>query len=129
MLRKLGGAFLLLGIAACQTAPQEPSALVVGKPAQSNGGENPAGSLAFAQAACGGCHAVERGALSPAPAAPAFADIANREGLTAASLAAWLRDAHNYPEEMEFDLQGPQVDVLAEYILTLRESGYRAPIS
>lgn len=129
MLRRLSGMFLLLGIAACQSTPQGPSPLVAGEPLQPNSAETASGKGAFTQAACGGCHAVERGALSPIPAAPAFADIANREGLTAATLAAWLRDAHNYPEDMEFDLQGSQVDVLVEHIMSLREAAYRAPIS
>ena len=87
------------------------------------------GIAAFAQAACGGCHAVKTGVLSPNPASPGFAEIANRPGLTQTSLATWLRDAHNYPEDMDFDLDAVQVEALAGYILTLREAGYRAPIS
>ena len=81
--------------------------------------------LAFVQAACGGCHAVEASGLSPNPASPPFADIANREGLSRDTLASWLRDAHNYPEVMDFDLDQPQVDDIADYILTLRSDDYR----
>ncbi len=81
--------------------------------------------LAFVQAACGGCHAVEEPGLSPNPASPPFADIANRDGLTKATLLAWLTDAHNYPEVMDFDLDPPQVEDIADYILTLRSEDYK----
>lgn len=82
----------------------------------------------FAQAACGGCHAIERSELSPNPKSPPFEDIANRHGLTVETLANWLRSAHNYPEEMEFDLTAAQVDDLAAYIVTLKHDGYKPPI-
>ena len=81
--------------------------------------------LAFVQAACGGCHSVEPPDLSPNPMSPPFADIANREGLTEATLVGWLTDAHNYPEMMDFDLDPPQVEDIADYILTLRSEDYR----
>ena len=85
-------------------------------------------TLAFVQAACGGCHSVEANDLSPSPQAPRWVDIANREGLNEDTLASWLRDAHNYPEMMDFDLDGDQVDMIAEYMLTLRSAEYkRAP--
>jgi mono/diheme cytochrome c family protein len=82
-----------------------------------------------AQAACGGCHAVRPDALSPNPGSPAFAEIANKPEVTQSSLATWLRDAHNYPEDMDFDLNAAQVDALAAYILTLRDPAYKSPIS
>lgn len=81
--------------------------------------------LAFVQAACGGCHAVEPPLLSPNPLAPRWVDIANREGLNEATLASWLKDAHNYPEEMDFDLDPEQVDLIASYMLTLRSPDYQ----
>lgn len=84
--------------------------------------------LAFAQGACGGCHAVERNQDSPNPAAPPFARIVNQEGLTRASLSSWLRDAHNYPEEMEFYLEPQEVDDLVDYMLTLRDIHYQPVI-
>lgn len=84
--------------------------------------------LGFTQAACGGCHAVERYTDSPNPMAPPFASIANREGLTDDSLSAWLRDAHNYPEVMDFDLTPDQAELVAEYMLTLRSDDYSPPI-
>ena len=83
---------------------------------------------AFVQSSCGSCHAVERYGSSPHPNAPAFADIANREGLTADTLSAWLRDAHNYPEEMNFYLDPSNVERLTAYLLTLRDPSYRPPI-
>ena len=95
--------------------------------------EHPAGrsspeDLAFAQAACGGCHAVERYGASPNPDSPPFAAIANQPGLTRDTLGTWLRDAHNYPEEMEFYLEGPEVDRLVDHMLTLRDPNYRPAI-
>lgn len=85
-------------------------------------------SLALAQGSCGGCHAVERHGLSPNPDAPPFAAIANTEGLTRETLTAWLRDAHNYPEEMEFFLYEQEVNALVDHILTLRDPNYRPAI-
>ena len=84
--------------------------------------------LVFAQAACADCHAVEATDLSPNPNAPSFAAIANREGLTAQTLSAFLRDAHNYPEAMDFDLDPSQVDALTQYMLTLRDEDYEPAI-
>jgi hypothetical protein len=51
-----------------------------------------------------------------------------RPGLTAATLRTWLVDAHNYPEEMDFDLDRPQVDDLVTYMMTLQREGYEPPI-
>jgi hypothetical protein len=59
------------------------------------------------------------------PQSPPLADIANREGLTRATLVTWLTNAHNYPEVMDFDLDQPQVEEIADYILTLRSEGYK----
>lgn len=101
-----------LGLAACQHQPARKA------------GED----LALAQAACGGCHAVERNDLSPNPDAPPFAAIVNQGGLTRATLATWLRDAHNYPEEMDFYLEEPEVDALIDHMLTLRDPDYRPAI-
>ena len=83
---------------------------------------------AFAQAACGSCHAIERDSTSsPNPNAPPFPAIVNKEGLTARTLASWLRDAHNYPREMEFQLDATKVDDLVTYMLTLNDPDYRPP--
>jgi mono/diheme cytochrome c family protein len=88
----------------------------------------PAAGLAFAQASCGGCHAIGRYGASPNPSSPPFAGIVNQPGLTAATLSTWLRDAHNYPEEMEFYLEGREVDDLVAYMMTLRDAKYRPAI-
>jgi mono/diheme cytochrome c family protein len=87
-----------------------------------------AAGLALAQASCGGCHAVGRYGASPNASAPPFAGVVNQPGLTAETLSSWLRDAHNYPEEMEFYLEGREVDELVAYMITLRDTNYRSPI-
>jgi mono/diheme cytochrome c family protein len=81
---------------------------------------------ALAQASCAACHGVERRSiLSPNPQAPSFPTIVNRQGLTVETLASWLRDAHNYPAEMEVQLDPASVDDLVAYMLTLRDPDYR----
>ncbi|GMN02547.1 hypothetical protein [Erythrobacter sp. MTPC3] len=80
---------------------------------------------AFVEAACGGCHAVEPPFLSPNPASPTFEAIANTPGVTDETLESWLKDAHNYPEVMDFDLTDEQVKTVADYLLTLRTDDYR----
>ena len=79
---------------------------------------------AFVEAACGGCHAVEPPFVSPNPAVPSFEAIANREGLTEKTLGDWLANAHNYPEDMEFELSDEQVNQIAAYMVTLRRDDY-----
>ena len=111
----LGGPALLFALAACQ--PATPSA--VASAAQ------PGAVPSFAQAVCGDCHALEPLQLSPNPEAPTFVSIANRPGLTSETLAVWLRDSHNYPEAMEFDLDEQHVSELTAYLLTLRDANYR----
>ena len=106
-----GALCLVIALGACQAVPAQPHP-----------------GLAFAQGSCGGCYAVERHDLSPNPDAPPFAAIVNQRGLTQATLGDWLRDAHNYPEEMEFYLEGPEVDALVDYMLTLRDPAYRPAI-
>ena len=106
-------------------AASAPAAVASTEPATQTVDHN---TLAFVQAACGGCHAVEGNALSPVPEVPRWVDIANRPELTEDTLATWLRDAHNYPEMMDFDLEGDKVDMIAAYMLTLRSADYkRAP--
>jgi len=83
----------------------------------------------FAQAACGGCHGVERYGLSANPDAPEWPTIVNRPGLTAATLREYLLNAHNYPEQMDFYLDADEVDQLVAYMLTLQQADYRLPPS
>lgn len=129
------GLLLLTCLAACQSVPAGESgsaandaSVQAAVPGDSRGDAEPHRALAFAQGACGGCHAVEHPGLSPNPEAPPFAAIVNREGLTKETLTTWLRDAHNYPEEMDFDLDPPQVDALVDYMLTLQVEDYRPTI-
>ena len=106
--------FAAASVAACQTTGQDTA------PAPAADTRAPA----FVEAACGGCHAVEPPFLSVNPKAPDFEAIANRNNLTEASLAEWLSNAHNYPEDMDFDLTEEQVDQIAVYMVTLRRDDY-----
>ena len=113
----------LLALAACQTAApgtDNPPPMLGKATSPSPDTRAPA----FVEAACGGCHAVEPPFLSPNPASPSFAAIANRRGLSEKSLADWLAEAHNYPEDMDFTLTRPQIDQIARYMVTLRRAGY-----
>ena len=114
--------FLLLALAplaACQT-----QAPIASTPAP----VDLAAAHTLAQGACGGCHSVEAYALSPNPISPAFEEIANRPGLTRETLANWLRDAHNYPEEMDFWIEGGEAEMLVAHILSLKREDYHPPI-
>lgn len=113
---------IVLAAAACAYPETQDSALTASAFQPIGNAEHD--MLTFVQAACGGCHAVEPPHLSPNPASPPFADIANRDGLTKDTLVRWLTDAHNYPEVMDFDLDPPQVEDVADYILTLRTPDY-----
>lgn len=85
--------------------------------------------LVFAQAHCAVCHAIGRDALqSPDPAAPPFELIANKRGVTRSTLTVFLRDAHNYPDAMQFKVDRRAIDGLVSYMLTLRRPGYHPPI-
>ena len=110
-----------LALAACQTAGTDNPPPMVGKATAPSADTR---APAFIEAACGGCHAVEPPFLSPNPQAPSFAAIANRRGLSEKSLADWLSQAHNYPEDMDFTLTRPQIDQIARYMVMLRDAGY-----
>ncbi|WP_410001661.1 c-type cytochrome [Sphingosinicella rhizophila] len=108
---------LTLLLSACQKLPPaEPAASTASSEGQG-----------FAQASCGGCHAVGRYGRSSISNAPPFRVIANQEGLTAETLSFWLNGAHNYPTEMDFHLRPPEVEKLVAYMLTLRDPNYRRP--
>jgi mono/diheme cytochrome c family protein len=111
----------LLALAACQTPGTDNPPPMVGKATSPSPDTR---APAFVEAACGGCHAVEPPFLSPNPASPSFAAIANRRGLSEKSLADWLAGAHNYPEDMDFTLTRAQIDQIARYMVTLRGAGY-----
>lgn len=112
---------LLLALAACQTPGTDNPPPMVGT---STSPSPDTRASAFVAAACGGCHAVEPPFLSPNPASPSFAAIANRRGLSEKSLAEWLSEAHNYPEDMDFTLTPAQTRQIASYMVTLRHAGY-----
>ncbi len=118
-MKRLGLICLTLPLAACQSL----------SPASSSSTATPtvAQGQAFAESSCGGCHAVGRYGASSNRNAPPFPAIANQEGLTAETLSHWLNGAHNYPEEMDFQLYERQVDALVAYMLTLRDPNYRRP--
>lgn len=116
----LAASALALTACAATTGSQNPPPMVGKSTSPSHDTRAPA----FVEAACGGCHAVEPPFLSPNPAAPSFAGIANRRGLSERSLADWLSQAHNYPEDMDFTLTRPQIDQIAAYMVTLRSAGY-----
>src|SRR3546814_1024104 len=59
--------------------------------------------LAFSQEHCSACHAIDTG-ISPKPEAPSFEAIINTPGLTARTLNPWLRNSHNFPEIMNFEI-------------------------
>ncbi len=82
----------------------------------------------LAEARCAACHAVVANGTSPNPESPPFEDIANRQGLNSATLRQYLRDAHNYPDAMQFRIERGQVRDLSAYIVTLKRSGYKPAI-
>ncbi|GAA4035222.1 c-type cytochrome [Parerythrobacter jejuensis] len=82
----------------------------------------------LSESLCSGCHAVTAGQISPNPSAPGFERIANMDSLTEESLRDWLRDSHNFPEKMNFEVVDEDVAALAAYIITLRKEGYNPPI-
>jgi mono/diheme cytochrome c family protein len=115
-------AVLSAGVAVAVAAWQPAASAPRAPPASTHPG------LTVAQGTCAGCHAIVAHEVSPNPKAPPFAAIVNSPGLTPETLSTWLRDAHNYPEEMEFYLEGPEVDQLVAYMLSLRDPNYRPGI-
>jgi mono/diheme cytochrome c family protein len=80
--------------------------------------------LQFARKACAECHAVlKRQALSPAPNAPTFKEIANTPGMTWTALVVWFRSVHpTVPKRMpNFILSDDDMDNVIAYILSLRD--------
>jgi mono/diheme cytochrome c family protein len=81
--------------------------------------------LAFAQQHCSACHAVTENRMSPNPESPSFQDIANRTGVTRSTLRQFLRDSHNYPAAMNFQVDVEQIDDLTDYVMTMKKPDYR----
>lgn len=81
--------------------------------------------LRFARQRCSGCHGVVENSSSPNPESPPFEDIANRPNVTEETLRQFLRDSHNYPAAMNFEVEDTAIGDLAAYIVTLEKPGYR----
>jgi len=83
---------------------------------------------AFAEERCAACHGITINSSSANPESPPFADVANRPGVTQASLHRFLRDSHNFPEAMQFTVDRAKIHDLSAYIITLRKPGYKPSI-
>ena len=81
--------------------------------------------LAFAEQRCAACHGVTANSSSPNPEAPPWDDIANRTGTTERTLRAFLRDSHNFPAAMQFEVDRRRIADLSAYLMTLQRPGYR----
>lgn len=112
-------AFGTVTLAACQTVPPRQVIELT---------EQEAGGYAFAKAHCAGCHAITANATSPNPESPPFEAVVNTKGLTARTLETFLRDSHNFPGQMAFEVDPKKVDDLTAYMLTLKRADYRPPI-
>ncbi|MFN6942658.1 MAG: c-type cytochrome [Parvibaculum sp.] len=77
----------------------------------------------LAETNCSSCHATGPTGQSSHAEAPAFAMLVNEKGADADTLSAWLRSAHNYPEEMQFYLRDPEIKTLVAYMLSLKRAG------
>lgn len=113
---------LLLGTALLTGACQQQQIALADRPAVESG----ARGQALAAASCARCHGIQRGStVSPNPRAPSFPTIVNQQGLTRGTLSSWLLDAHNYPSEMDVQLDSKNVDDLVDYMLTLSDPNYK----
>lgn len=72
--------------------------------------------LALARQWCAACHLVEAGG-STTEGAPPFAAVADRPGVTADSLRAWL--AHPHPPMPDLALTRAEIEALVAYIASL----------
>lgn len=114
----------VLALAACSptSPPQASSASQAPLPPPVQPPVSPASQgLTFAAAHCATCHGVTANSLSPVPQAPTFTAIASTPGLTQQTLTTWLRDSHNYPEIMNFEIGADHLNTLSAHMLTLRE--------
>lgn len=109
-------ALTALALTACQSVPKQQVIELT---------EQEARGYTFAKTSCAGCHAITANAASPNPEAPPFEAVVNTKGLTARTLEAFLRDSHNFPGQMAFELDPAKVDDVTAYMLTLKRPGYR----
>lgn len=129
MHRTLSIAFAAFSLTACQSASLGGSAAVPGDVPMQAALTGPAkAGFELSEALCSGCHAVKPGEISPNPMSPTFEMIANSPGLTRETLSEYLRDSHNYPELMNFEVAEEDGDLLAAYIITLNSEDYTPPI-
>lgn len=115
----------VLALSACALAPRDDAGTSPSAPeaaSVANAPDSVASGLRLAEARCAGCHAVTPGQVSPNADAPPFASIAQRPGLTQESASDWLRQSHNFPDQMNFHVESDQAEQLAAYLLTLREA-------
>lgn len=128
MSRSLAAALLAVTAAALAAQPL-PGAAKAPAPVSAKQKPTPSAAarrgLAFAEQRCSGCHAVTANQASPNPESPSFEDVANRPGVTSATLQQFLRDSHNYPAAMNFRVEAARIRDLAVYIETLKKPGYR----
>ena len=86
------------------------------------------GAPDFIVGVCGECHAVTANGVSPIADAPEFGDIANTPGLTRETLEAFLSDAHNYPMQMDLDLDQTDIKSIVDHIMGMQsEKHMRRP--
>ena len=78
------------------------------------------GAPDFIVGVCGECHAVTANGVSPIAYAPEFGDIANTPGLTRETLEAFLSDAHNYPMQMDLDLDQTDIKSIVDHIMAMQ---------
>ena len=124
MSKPLALAVLALACAAIPALPVPSAAAQAQKtrPALAAGARR---GLAFAQRRCSACHAVTANSISPNPESPPFEDIANWQDVTRTTLRQFLRDSHNYPAAMQFRVEQARIRDLADYVLTLKKTGYQ----
>ena len=76
--------------------------------------------LAYANKACGDCHAVAQGQRgSPDLKAPTFESVANIPGMTGTALNVWLHSPH--PTMPQLIINPDRIDDLAAYMATLKK--------
>lgn len=83
---------------------------------------------AFAEAHCAACHGIGPGETSPNPESPPFEAVVNTTGLTTDTLGKFLRDSHNFPGAMAFEIDSKKVDDLTAYMVTLKRADYHPEI-
>jgi mono/diheme cytochrome c family protein len=112
---------LVSAVAAMAQSGADARSARVGRTAQVTRG------LAIATSHCSACHAVTAGGISPDPEAPPWDAVVNKPGLTLATLRTFLRDSHNYPTQMNFEIAPAQIADIAAYMITLKRRNYRPP--